>query len=208
MDKKFCILLSSSFILHFLNLQKRDSCFSEKSKQSWPRRIRLPSVVCFIDSPSILELSIFFFDHFGIRCFGIILGQGSDGSRLESLQSCDEKRSTPMTCFFKKPSRCIRWRKLPCFLEEDITFIHSERHLHDSEASFFFTTQECMLDWRSSAIFWEEGSVDVQKSHWWDIEEYLRKDFSIRDDETDIGLEFSDFFEKFFISCFFWLKQW
>jgi hypothetical protein len=112
-----------------------------------------------------------------------------------------------MTRFLKQPSCRIRWREFPCFLEEDITFIHSERHLHDRETCFFFTIQECMLDWCSSSIAREEGSVDVQKTHRWDIEEYLGKDFSIRDDETDIRIELSDFFEKFLVSCFLWLKE-
>jgi hypothetical protein len=43
-----------------------------------------------------------------------------------------------------------------------------------------------MLYRSGSSVFWEEGSVYIEEAHRRDIQELLRKDFPIGDDDADI----------------------
>ncbi len=69
---------------------------------------------------------------------------------------------------------------------DDIPSVHSGVHFHDGKSAFFFFIEEGGLKGRGSAVFWEEGAVDVDGSEVGGVEDGLGEDFSVGDDDEKV----------------------
>lgn len=180
----------SASIFHCGNIStsRRVTRVFSKWVESWPRRVGLPSMIGFLKCPRRLEFSIFFFYHFGIGRFIMILRCWHDSTILETLKCFDEKWPSLFSGECKERSRRIRRGDVPCFLEENIPFIHSETIcmiVRPVVASPF--KRACWLVRLTNIL--EEEAWTFQKTHRRNIEQHLRQYFPICDDDTDIRSE-------------------
>ena len=186
-------------MIYFFHFQECDFYSIKHRVESWPRRKPLPSLIGLIHGPFGIQLSVRFLYHFGIRCCCMILRNRCNGVLTKSYHRFHQERSTTFACFREQGTSCISWCDLPRFLDEDIAFIHSQAHMLDGETGDFLSMQECILYRRWSPIFWQDRRMYIQESHRRDVQELLRQDFPVRDDETDIRIEFFHLCEKFLI---------
>ncbi len=138
----------------FLHFEESYTSISVHEKKPWPRRISLPSIISLFDGPRWLEFSVFFLNHFRIRRLTTILRFWFHCTILESDKCIDEEWASLLSGQCEERASSISWRYSPRFLEEYVTLIHTEAHLHDSEACGRFTIEEGMLYRRGSSILW------------------------------------------------------
>lgn len=71
---------------------------------------------------------------------------------------------------------------------DDISRIELFDHFLDGDAGLFFPIHETALDRGGASVFGEEACMDIDAAERGDIEEFLREDLSVGDDDVEVSL--------------------
>src|SRR5665213_684533 len=90
---------------------------------------------------------------------------------------------------------------------QDRPGVQSRVYFHDRHAGFRVAVGNRPLDWRGSAMSRQQRSVDIEAAETRQIQNVLRQNLSVGDDDHQIRLQFAEFAKEFFIARPDWLQH-
>ena len=104
------------------------------------------------------------------------------------MECIDEASSGQVAKFLVQRQVVIIGKDWNAHLMNNIARIELFLHNLDGDTGIFFLIEECGLDGGGASVFGEEGSMEVNGSEGWGIDEVHGQYFSIGDDDNEVDV--------------------